>query len=173
MHKRCSDRTVVLNLLTRLQVELSATALWPGVDGLLLLLSALARQPMYCAWCHMLPVVCGAQAAFVANPTAHTADSIMVMMVAQLMPDEAAAAETAAAAAAAAAAAEAVAASAASAAAAAAAAAADGAGDAASDTFDESVPGRAGMGQQQEQQNGSAAAAADGAREAVQPMPMR
>jgi len=49
----------------------------------------------------MLPVVCGAQAAFVANPTTHTADSIVIMMVAQLMPDEAAAAEAAAAAAAA------------------------------------------------------------------------
>jgi hypothetical protein len=89
-----------------MQVELSATALWPGVDGLLLLLSALARAPMYCAWCHMTPVVCGAQAAFVANPTTHTGDSIVIMMLAQLMPDEAAAAEAAAAAAAAAEAAE-------------------------------------------------------------------
>lgn len=69
------------------QVELSATAVWPGLDGLLLLLSALARQPLHCCWAHMLPVVCGAQAAFVASPTTHTADTLAMMVVAQLMPD--------------------------------------------------------------------------------------
>jgi hypothetical protein len=66
---------------------------WPGLDGLLLLLSALARQPLHCAWAHMLPVVCGAQAAFVACPTTHTADTLAMMVVAQLMPDAAAAAD--------------------------------------------------------------------------------
>jgi hypothetical protein len=72
------------------QVELSGTAVWPGLDGLLLLLSALARQPLHCAWAHMLPVVCGAQAAFVACPTTHSADTLAMMVVAQLMPDAAA-----------------------------------------------------------------------------------
>ncbi|KAF6259723.1 hypothetical protein COO60DRAFT_981413 [Scenedesmus sp. NREL 46B-D3] len=72
------------------QVELSGTAVWPGLDGLLLLLSALARQPLHCAWAHMLPAVCGAQAAFVACPTSHTADTLAMMVVAQLMPDAAA-----------------------------------------------------------------------------------
>jgi hypothetical protein len=85
------------------QVELSGTAVWPGLDGLLLLLSALARQPLHCAWAHMLPVVCGAQAAFVACPTTHSADTLAMMVVAQLMPDAAANAAAADAAAAAAA----------------------------------------------------------------------
>ncbi|WIA16763.1 hypothetical protein OEZ85_013414 [Tetradesmus obliquus] len=80
------------------QVELSGSAVWPGLDGLLLLLSALARQPLHCAWAHMLPVVCGAQAAFVACPTTHTADTLAIMVVAQLMPEPAAAAANAAAA---------------------------------------------------------------------------
>ncbi|KAF8065439.1 hypothetical protein HT031_003040 [Scenedesmus sp. PABB004] len=71
-----------------LQVELSATCVWPGLDGLLLLLSALVRQPLHCAWAHVLPVVCGAQAAFVACPTAHSADSLALMLVGQLMPDD-------------------------------------------------------------------------------------
>lgn len=73
--------------LYRSQVELSGTAVWPGLDGLLLLLSALARQPLHCAWAHVLPVVCGAQAAFVACPTTHTADTLVMMLIAQLMPD--------------------------------------------------------------------------------------
>eukprot|EP00879_Flechtneria_rotunda_P001789 GHRR01001953.1.p1 GENE.GHRR01001953.1~~GHRR01001953.1.p1 ORF type:complete len:1439 (+),score=728.57 GHRR01001953.1:990-5306(+) len=73
-----------------LQVELSATCVWPGIDGLLLLLSAVARQPLYCAWAQLLPGgVCGVQAAFVSAPVTHTSDTIAIMLIGQLMPEPA------------------------------------------------------------------------------------
>lgn len=66
--------------------ELPVVATWPGVDGLLLALSALARQPLRCAWQRALPAVCGAQAAYLSAPAAAPNESVAVVVTLQLMP---------------------------------------------------------------------------------------
>lgn len=66
--------------------ELPVVATWPGVDGLLLALSALARQPLSCAWRRALPAVCGAQAAYLSAPAAAPSESLALVVTLQLMP---------------------------------------------------------------------------------------
>jgi hypothetical protein len=66
--------------------ELPVVATWPGVDGLLLALSALARQPLRCAWRRALPAVCGAQAAYLSAPAASPNESVALVVTLQLMP---------------------------------------------------------------------------------------
>jgi hypothetical protein len=71
-----------------LSMELSAVATTPGVDGLLLLLSALGRGPLHVAWAHVLPTLLGAQAALVGSPLVRQSDTIAIMVTAQLLPDD-------------------------------------------------------------------------------------
>lgn len=66
--------------------ELPVVATWPGVDGLLLTLSALARQPLRCAWQRALPAVCGAQAAYLSAPAAEPNESLALVVTLQLLP---------------------------------------------------------------------------------------
>jgi hypothetical protein len=66
--------------------ELPVVATWPGVDGLLLALSALGRQPLRCAWQRALPAVCGAQAAYLTAPVAAPNESLALVVTLQLMP---------------------------------------------------------------------------------------
>jgi hypothetical protein len=66
--------------------ELPVAAAWPGVDGLLLALSALARQPLRCAWRRALPAVCGAQAAYLSAPAAAPSEVVALVVTLQLMP---------------------------------------------------------------------------------------
>jgi len=66
--------------------ELPVVATWPGVDGLLLALSALARQPLRCAWRRALPAVCGAQSAYLSAPAAAPNESVALVVTLQLMP---------------------------------------------------------------------------------------
>ncbi|KAI8464574.1 MAG: hypothetical protein J3K34DRAFT_114028 [Monoraphidium minutum] len=66
--------------------ELPVAAAWPGVDGLLLALSALARQPLRCAWQRALPAVCGAQAAYLTAPAAAPNEAVAIVVTLQLMP---------------------------------------------------------------------------------------
>ncbi|GBF90113.1 hypothetical protein Rsub_02821 [Raphidocelis subcapitata] len=66
--------------------ELPVVAAWPGVDGLLLALSAFARQPLRCAWQRALPAVCGAQAAYLTAPAAAPNESLALVLTLQLMP---------------------------------------------------------------------------------------
>ena len=66
--------------------ELPVVAAWPGTDGMLLVLSALARQPLHCAWRRALPGVCGAQAAYVTAPAAAPSESLALVVTLQLMP---------------------------------------------------------------------------------------
>lgn len=66
--------------------ELPVVAAWPGIDGLLLALSAFARQPLRCAWQRALPAVCGAQAAYLTAPAAAPNESVALVLTLQLMP---------------------------------------------------------------------------------------
>jgi hypothetical protein len=66
--------------------ELPVVATWPGVDGLLLALSALGRQPLRCAWRRALPAVCGAQAAYLTAPAAAPNETLALVVTLQLMP---------------------------------------------------------------------------------------
>ena len=66
--------------------ELPIVTTWPGVDGLLLALSALARQPLRCAWRRALPAVCGAQAAYLTAPVSSASDVLALVVTLQLMP---------------------------------------------------------------------------------------
>lgn len=68
------------------KAELPATALWPGVDGMLLALSALARQPLHCSWLRALPTLCGAQAAYITSLASSPNDTLAVILLGQLMP---------------------------------------------------------------------------------------
>jgi hypothetical protein len=69
------------------QAEVSATCCWPEVDGQLLTLSALARQPLTCCWTAAVPVVGGVQAAYITSLAASPKDLLAVLLVGQLLPE--------------------------------------------------------------------------------------
>jgi len=71
-----------------LQAELSAMCVWPEVEGLLLVLSALARQPLACCGMQAVPVVYGVQAAYLSSLVTSNKDMLAIMLVAQMLPEE-------------------------------------------------------------------------------------
>ncbi|KAG2451357.1 hypothetical protein HYH02_003961 [Chlamydomonas schloesseri] len=66
------------------RMELSGVCTWPGAEGGALLLSALLRQPLACAWMQHIPAVCGFQAGFVASTALD--DMLSLVVITQLMP---------------------------------------------------------------------------------------
>ena len=79
----CAAFTLVLA-----QAELSAMCVWPEVEGLLLVLSALARQPLACCGMQAVPVVYGVQAAYLSSLVTSNKDMLAIMLVAQMLPEE-------------------------------------------------------------------------------------
>lgn len=67
------------------RAELSGVCNWPGIDGLLLMFSALMSAPLTSVYLQAMPALGGCHGGFVAE-TAH-GESVALMVVAQLMPD--------------------------------------------------------------------------------------